>query len=260
MGFWSRVRTNVDDIATFGPRFLLRHLPRVTGAEMAPVHISGIGPIYLRAGESDVAAVRQIFGHKDYDIGSIPAIGARLNARYRAILQGGRKPVIVDAGANVGTAALWFRKTYIEAAIVAVEPEPGNLGVLKRNLEGRRDMMVLAAAIGGRSGFVEVKMGTLGWAAQTLRSESGVPIVTMADAFAKVADGIPFIAKIDIEGFESDLFSANVEWLNDVSMVIIEPHDWMLPGKKTSRSFQAAMGQHDFEIFISGENLIYIRV
>jgi len=81
----------------------------------------------------------------------------------------------------------------------------------------------------------------------------------MADAFAKVAGGIPFIAKIDIEGFESDLFSANVEWLNDVSMVIIEPHDWMLPGKKTSRSFQAAMGRHDFEIFISGENLIYIR-
>jgi FkbM family methyltransferase len=260
MGFWGRVRTNFDDVATFGPRFLLRHLPRVTGAEMAPVHISGIGPIYLRAGESDVAGVRQIFGRKEYDIGGIPAIGPRLDARYRAILKAGRKPVIVDAGANIGAAALWFRKTYAEAAIVAVEPEPGNSEVLKRNLAGRRDMTVLAAAIGGRSGFVEVKKDALSWAAQTTRSESGVPIVTMAQAFAKVADGIPFIAKIDIEGFESDLFSANVEWLKDVYTVIIEPHDWMLPGKKTSQSFQAALGRHDFEIFISGENLIYVRV
>jgi hypothetical protein len=132
----------------------------------------------LIAGESDVAAVRQIFGDRHYDIGSTPAIGARLNARYRAILQAGRKPAIVDAGANIGAAALWFRKTYVEAGIVAVESEPANIRILKRNLAGRRDMIVLAAAIGGRSGFVEVKKDALSWAAHTLRSESGVPIVT----------------------------------------------------------------------------------
>ena len=81
----------------------------------------------------------------------------------------------------------------------------------------------------------------------------------MTDAFAKVANGVPFIVKIDIEGFESDLFSTNVGWLDDVYMVIIEPHDWMLPGMKSSRSFQVAMGQHDFDIFVLGENLIYVR-
>src|SRR5262249_3245540 len=206
MSLLDRLRTNIEDITTFGPQFLLRHLPRVTGAEMAPVHIPGVGIIYLRAGESDVAGVRQIFGSREYDIGA-PA-GLRINARYCAILEAGRKPVIVDAGANIGAAALWFRKKYPDAAGVGGEAGPGNVRVLKYNLTGRHDMIVLAAAIGARSGFVEVKKekDRLSWTSRTTRAESGVPVVTMTDAFAKVANGVPFIVKIDIEGFESDLF------------------------------------------------------
>jgi FkbM family methyltransferase len=123
-------------------------------------------------------------------------------------------------------------------------------------------VIVLPAAIGSRSGFVEVQKGVdtpLSWAARTSRAENGVSVVTMADAFARVPNGVPFIVKIDIEGFESDLFSTNIEWLNDVYMVIIEPHDWMFPGMKSSRHFQVAMARHDFEVFISGENLVYVR-
>jgi hypothetical protein len=47
--------------------------------------------------------------------------------------------------------------------------------------------------------------------------------------------------------------------LDDAFAVYIEPHDWMLPGQGSSRSFQAAFGARDFEIFLRGENLIYIR-
>jgi hypothetical protein len=82
----------------------------------------------------------------------------------------------------------------------------------------------------------------------------------MPQAFAKVPKGVPFIAKVDIEGFESELFATNVDWLNDVYMVVIEPHDYQFAGMKTSRSFQSAMANHDFELFISGDSLIYMRV
>jgi FkbM family methyltransferase len=257
---WERLKTNVNDVVTFGPRFLLRHLPRLTGADTAVVHIAGVGEIHLRAGESDVRVVRQIFGDKEYDIGRIPVIGARLNARYRAILDSGRKPVIVDAGANIGVASLWFRMIYPEAAIVAVEPVPDSVAMLNRNLGGLRDITVLAAAIGSRPGFVQVRNHRFSWAARTERAESGVPVVTMANAFAAAPECVPFIVKIDIEGFESDLFLDNVDWLSEVYMIIIEPHDWIMPGKKTSQSLQVAMGRCDFEIFISGENLVYVRV
>lgn len=80
--------------------------------------------------------------------------------------------------------------------------------------------------------------------------------MTMAEAFR---GGTPFLAKIDIEGFESDLFSSSTEWLSDVSVVFIEPHDWLYPGKKTSRSFQRAMAEQDFEIHLMGENIAYVR-
>jgi FkbM family methyltransferase len=260
MGLWRHIRTNAEDAAAFGPQFLFRHLSRISGASLAKVRVPGIGEVHIRTGESDVWSIRQIFGTHVFDLGRIPAANARLSARYRTILEKSRTPVIVDAGANIGAASLWFDKVFPEAGIVALEPEPGNFRILKRNVAGHSRIMPLAVAIGGAPGFVKVKNEAKGWSARTSRADSGVPILTMVDAFAKFEGGEPFIAKIDIEGFESDLFGGNVDWLDDVYMVIIEPHDYEQPGKRTSRSFQAAIAARDFEIFISGDSLIYLHV
>ena len=255
---WARAATNARDVAVFGPRFLLRHLPRITGAYTAAIHIPGVGRVHLRPGESDVATVRQVFLYSEYELRE--AIHVRVAARYAEIVSSGRKPVVVDAGANIGAASLFFRKKFPGAAIVAVEPDPENLRVLRLNLEGHQDMFIVPAAIGCRDGLVKIEDHGQGWSTRTKRDESGLPVITMANAFATVRNGTPFIAKIDIEGFESDLFAENTDWLNEVYMVAIEPHDWLLPGERTSRAFQVAMGQFDFEIFVSGENLIYVRV
>jgi len=119
---------------------------------------------------------------------------------------------------------------------------------------------IVPAALGSHSGFVEVNAETYSWGAKTKRSENGViPIITMSDAFSRVKAGTPFLAKIDIEGFESDLFADNLSWLDEVHMLIVEPHDWLFPGQRTSRSLQTAIASRDFEIFISGENLVYLR-
>ena len=66
--------------------------------------------------------------------------------------------------------------------------------------------------------------------------------------------------KVDIEGFEADLFQGDLGWLDTAEVVIIEPHDWMMPGAGTSRNFQKAMLDRDFEMVISGENLVYLKV
>jgi FkbM family methyltransferase len=259
-GLFERIRMNVDDVICFGPQFLLRHLPRLTGADDATVHIKGFGKIHMRTGESDLAVVRQIFAKCEYDVNRIPHVGAILNARYRSILDTGRIPTIVDAGANIGAATIWFRTMYPDAALVAVEPEPHNISMLKKNLGGMDNVAILPAAIGSHAGFVEVTRDTYGWGAKTKRSESGsVPTITMSDAFSHIRHGTPFIAKIDIEGFESEVFLDNLSWLDDIHMLLIEPHDWLFPGQRKSRSLQVAMASRDFEIFISGENLVYVR-
>jgi FkbM family methyltransferase len=255
MGLWGQIRTNAEDAAAFGPRFLLRHLARARGALLAKVRVPGIGEIHVRVGEkSDVWAIRQIFGTNIFDLSRIPAANARLSARYRAILDGGRTPVIVDAGANIGAASLWFHKVFPEARIVALEPEPGNFRMLKRNVDRHSSVIRLAAAISSVPGFAQVKNDRRGWSARTSRADSGVPILTMRDAFTNCGGGDPFIAKIDIEGFESDLFAANTDWLDDIYMIIIEPHDYEYPGERRSRSFQTAIADRDFEIFISGDS------
>jgi FkbM family methyltransferase len=258
--FLARANENIKDVGAFGPKFLLRHIPRLTGAQTTCIEIPGYGAMYLRAGESDSAAIRQVFRDRQYDIGANEKVGARIWRRYTEILKCGKIPTIVDAGANIGAASLWFLNKYPRAEVVAIEPEPNNLAVLQMNAHGKKRLSVLAAAIGSTEGFVSVKNDGRGWAAQTIRSEVGIPIVTMENAFRRVKDGLPFIAKIDIEGFEKDLFSENLEWLHDVYVVFIEPHDWMLPGQMTSQPFQRALGQQQFEIFLSGENLVYVRV
>ena len=68
------------------------------------------------------------------------------------------------------------------------------------------------------------------------------------------------MCKIDIEGFESDLFADNLDWLDRFAVVAIEPHDWMFPGQGTSLSFQKAMAARDFEMVICGQNLIFLRL
>jgi FkbM family methyltransferase len=257
LSIWERFQRNIGDVVEFGPQFLLRHVPRLTGRSQTVVNVPGIGAIHLRVGESDADSVRQIFRDKIYDP-KTPAANERIMNRYRAILEGKHKPIIVDAGANIGAASRWFERLFPDAAIIAIEPEPGNLEMLRQNLSGRTEITIVPAAVGSHPGFVRVL--NEGMTAQTIRANEGVPIITMPEAFAKVPNGVPFIAKVDIEGFESELFAENIDWLNDLFMVIIEPHDYQFPGMKTSRSFQSAMGNHDFEIFISSDGLIYVRV
>jgi FkbM family methyltransferase len=46
------------------------------------------------------------------------------------------QPVVIDAGANIGMATLYFKKLYPDARVICFEPDPDNFPLLKRNLEG----------------------------------------------------------------------------------------------------------------------------
>ena len=257
---WPRIKKNLGDARKFGPSFLLRHVARLSGRETAIVSVRPVGPVHVRLGDSDIDVVRQIFGHNSYALGANHPATKRMMARYEAIVAAGSVPVIIDAGANIGMATLWFRSQYPLAGIVAIEPEPDNVRILHLNLDGRANIEILDAAIGAEPGFVAIESDGTGWGARTVLADKGIEVVTVQQAIETIANGTPFIVKIDIEGFENELFADNVDWVSDAYAVIIEPHDWMLPGKGTSRNFQKVMARHDFEILLRGENLIYVRV
>src|SRR5438128_3211500 len=63
-------------------------------------------PIMLRSGTSDLATFEQIFVWEDYDL---PMIGM--------------PELIIDGGANIGCATIYFANRFPNARIIAVEPD-----------------------------------------------------------------------------------------------------------------------------------------
>lgn len=248
---------NVHDALTMGAGFPLRHLSDKLGRPRYVTAVKGCGRVSLRAGSSDGAVFRQVFAHREYDLGRFPQHGRVLAAIERALAEG-RAPVIVDGGANVGAASLYFARAYPQATVVAIEPDPDNAESCERNTAGCGNVKVLRAALGAEPGAVELfNPAGEAWAVQTSRSSGGsTEVVTIDQA---VGDGAPVIVKIDIEGFEADLFSSNTGWIDRAAAVIVEPHDWLFPDAASSRALQRAMGERDFDMVISGENLVYFR-
>jgi FkbM family methyltransferase len=252
----ARAGENISDAMRFGPAFALRHVSNLLGRPLHAATVDGC-PVQLRRGSTDAAVFRQIFRKGDWDFTRFPQAQRVWNA-YHAIVRAGERPVIIDAGANVGAASLWFAGRFPQASIVAVEPDPDNARMCRLNTRRTGNVTVIEAAIGSRAGAASLQnpLGTA-VAVQTLRSSAGgVAVRTVADL---AQGGRLFIVKIDIEGFESDLFSANTDWLDDVAMVMVETHDWLLPGQFSSRALQRAMAERSFEMLLSGENLFYVR-
>lgn len=251
---------NFQEMRALGFAVVLRHLGRWRTDRRVKVSLRGIGPMYLRKGDSDFNSVRQVFVYREYDLAFVPQLDARVKARYEAILAGGGRPVIADLGANVGAASLWFIKQFPQAKIAAVEPDPENFELLQKNVAPHSSITPIEAAIGSEPGFVALDTSRQSWGVRTVRAQSGVPVRTMEEVMLASGGDTPFIAKVDIEGFESELFAKNTDWIEQTFLVIVEPHDWMMPGSRTSQSFQKAMAKHDFEMFILGENILYARI
>lgn len=259
MSHFDTLREAVKDAVKLGPGFALAGLrSRLRGTES---QVTVLGQRFaVRCRNSDFATLRQTIRNREYAI-RVPLFAAQLEARCAQIVAAGEHPVIVDAGANIGAAALWFAHAYPRATIVGIEPDAANAALLRRNLASiGAHHVVIEAAIGAEPGFAATAWADGdGWAIQTTRAAQGIPVVSIVDAVARVPRGRLFIAKIDIEGFEDDLFSTNTAWIDEAEAVFVEPHDWMLPERRTSRAFQAEFGRRRFAMLLNGENLVYIR-
>lgn len=248
----------VRDCCVFGVKSALKGQLARFGEGTVRLSVPSVGDVTLRRGDSDFDTLRQIFVFEEYNVWGL--VQDMINIRYQAIIRTGACPLIIDAGANVGFAALWFAKLYPRATIICVEPDAGNFRTLQTNISGFKNVFAHHAAVGANPGFVDLENPGLSWACETIRSEQGtVPILTIDKIIASVPMATPFIVKVDIEGFEEDLFSDNLAWLDETCTVFIEPHDWMKPHGRSSRTFQQAFAERGFGMFIRCENIIYVN-
>jgi FkbM family methyltransferase len=251
------LRENRRDALRLGWGVLRRNFAR---GLLVALRTRDYGTIRIRKHGSDFAVVREMLRDRDYQLPVPPAVLDRIRARHDAIVANGKAPLIVDAGANIGAASLWYAREWPAARIVAIEPDPGNLALLEANCGAAPRITILPAAIGSSRGWVALESADgQGWAVQTVRGDGDVRIVTMDDAIAAGGGAEPFLCKIDIEGFEADLFACNTDWIARFQVLVIECHDWLRPGEFTSLPFRRAIAQDRFEMFVAGQNIFYVR-
>ena len=221
--------------------------------------------VQLRRGTTDPATFQMIFNRKDYDIGRL-ARGAELQGLYDRMIAGGATPFILDCGANVGLSALYFDVRYPGSRIVAIEPVSENVELLRRNCQGHENIHIEAAAIASAPGFARIiddGADKDAYRTELTAEEAGaVPAITVAqllERFCAEETLAPFIAKIDIEGAEAELFSQNTDWVARFPLIIVELHDRLFPGQANSRNFLRCIAAQDRDFVWVEENVFSIR-
>jgi FkbM family methyltransferase len=181
-------------------------------------------PVHYRAGTSDAALIYNILlkrGRKgEY---SLPS-----NVRLDDVR------VVLDIGANIGVAALYFARAFPHAVVHAFEPEPGNCAVLQANAQSIARIRPHAFALGAQDGEITLfdsddktnfgGYSTHGMGVDPTRSKT-VPVRHAAGALSQLGIGRVDIIKIDTEGSEWEILTAmGRATLKDVRVILGELH------------------------------------
>lgn len=205
----------------------------------------------------DLEIIDQMFLRREYDLKAFPHSSA-IDILYNCLLSEGRAPFIVDAGANIGASCVFFALEYPRCRIIAIEPELNNCTMLRRNCEGLNYKLIEGGVSceNGTAFLVDKGCGDLDFRLAE-QGDYPVSVYSLREIISEemACGGAPFIVKIDIEGGEADLFRASTSWLAVVPLLIIELHDWLLPGQGISRNFLRAISEHDFDFVHLGENV-----
>jgi FkbM family methyltransferase len=221
MGFAVRARHYIsNNIATaeiLGWKWVIREkFLRRAGVEEVKFYPKGLRhPVYCRVNSSDVWEYNHLLGRDRTNFG-IP-----LRPRY-----------IVDAGANVGYAALRFCSDFPDATIIALEPAKSNVTQLKKNCAPYPNIQIEAAALWSKTTSLSFRSLEVDDNAFQVTEDSAGEIEGISIDEVMRRHHLPYIdlLKIDVEGSEKEVFSSNVDWLSRVHFMLIETHDRLQPG------------------------------
>lgn len=158
--------------------------------------------------------------------------GEVFHHRYYDLPLASAPDTILDLGANTGLTAVYLGRAYPDARLACVEPVPGNLRMLERNLAlNTIRAEVIAGAVHVADGSVRIELGQMDYGhkvAGATPEPAGASIEVAAFSVPTILRrlGWPRIGllKVDIEGHEKALFSADCDWLDLVDAMCIEIH------------------------------------
>ena len=140
-------------------------------------------------------------------------------------------PVILDCGANVGMASIYFKWLYPNAKIEAFEPDPKTFGLLQRNLNANRlDVETYNCALWDEDGELNFHVnasdpGSLLMSVDASRSKAEA-IKVPSRKLSNFIDGPIDFMKLDVEGAEHHVLNDLIKSgkLKQIRRMAIEYH------------------------------------
>jgi len=202
-----------------------------------------IFPICLRGISSDFCIFDQIFLDKSYEIN----------------FQNTPK-VVLDCGANIGFATVYFKNRFPDAKIICIEPDLSNFEILQKNTEkydnitlynmglwNKKTDLIIENPSSEKFGFVVKEAPT--------NCDQSIKAISIKDIMEEQKIDFIDVLKIDIEGSEKEVFTSDYEyWLPRTRYIIIELHDHIRKG--SSKAFFEALVRYNFSTTVKGENII----
>lgn len=174
----------------------------------------------IRCRINECMAFVEVFVLRDYDIPDFDWQSVR---------------TIVDVGANIGIATVWFAQRAKEARILAVEPSPAALPALESNLGTNllnARVTIVALALGGTPGVgylmtsgstVEARVTSS--SLPHARTDQPVAVTTLEQLLSDRQLSSVDVLKLDCEGAEYDvLLSVNATLLGRIDTIVGEYH------------------------------------
>jgi len=212
-------------------------------------------PLFLRCNSSDLLNFDEIFIEGEYDLNII--LKSKFAQNYKA-------KFIIDAGANIGMTALYFKQNFPEATIVCLEPESSNFNVLVKNTEKYEGIICRKEGLWSQPTNLEIvdnNNGNWGFNVKevTVESINSIKATSINEILKEYGVDQIDLIKIDIEGSEFEVFSHNFNtWLPKVKALLIEIHDEI--NDNCSKSFFRALSEYHFTVIPHGVNFICIRI
>ncbi|MEY2760467.1 MAG: hypothetical protein RLZZ96_367 [Bacteroidota bacterium] len=203
--------------------------------------------IYLRNKYADKITFKQVFieGQYNFHIPFTPK-------------------TILDGGANIGLASVYFSHRYPSASIVAVEPSQENFNVFEKNIVNFSNVKSKLGGIWNDNkhlSIVNSKENDNAFMVEEVNASTpgSIPAFSISSIMQEMNWSTIDLLKLDIEGSEKEVFEKNYEsWLPHTKMIIIEVHDHMRKG--AAKSVFAATNKYNFSFSMNHENLIFVNL
>lgn len=243
---FKRIITHIENFGFFqGLRFTyLKQAKRTTLVTFTPKLFNHA--IWLRTNSSDFVVYRDIFFNKQYDVDP---------HEY--------PKVIIDAGANIGLATLFFANKFPKAKIIAIEPELENFNILQKNVSEYPNVICLNKAVWYKKTRLCIQSSGEGnWAFSVTGSDQNnddlIEAITFDEILELSGNTKLDIVKVDIEGAEKEVFTNfSSGTISKIRTLIVETHDRVKPG--CTKALFDCLHNVDYNVAVSADNFI-IRI